>query len=344
VEVDMREQRSGGRKPAHGRAPNDRPRDGRAPHTTAALRALVLAAFACAVPVGARAQLEVGSSAEIRERRARAADPRLEATPPELKAEVAAGETASLRLTVSNAGGRSLRWRARCDVAGALLEPVEGELAFRGSQEVQLSLIALGVPGESVSGEVVVEAEGVDGSPIRIAIDVGIVEPPPPVPPETVPAGGAPLVRDRAHGRGLGARVGYALPSSGEQEEFAGGPSAGVHYRTAGKDATFGFEFSVDLVNSESGWTEATSSLLLAGAAALYRPRREGSLYLLGGGRFVSEQVSVDDAAAAVATALDLGAGASLAGGKLDLRATYSALLGSDNVPGFASVAVGYGF
>ena len=328
--------------PVH-RAANDGGSARSAPRVRPTRPGLVLAAFVCAASAPAWAQLEVGSSEEIRERRARAAEPVLEATPRELKAEVEVGERASLRLTVSNAGGQSLRWSARCDHAGALLEPVEGELAFRGSQEVQLSFVALGLPGERVSGEVVVEAPGVSGSPIRVAFEIGIVEPPPPAPPDGGPVGG-PHAPRRAKGRGLAARVGYAVPATGGQEDFAGGTSAGVHYRTAKDDAALGFEFGVDLLTSNSGWTEATSNLLFAGAAALYRPKREGILYVLGGGRLVSEQTDVATDAVAVAAALDIGAGASFAGGTMDVRATYSILLGSDNVPGFTSVAVGYAF
>ena len=48
--------------------------------------------------------------------------------------------------------------------------------------------------------------------------------------------------------------------------------------------------------------------------------------------------------ASALAAAVDIGGGVTFAGGRMDLRATYSLLVGSSNVPGFGGVTVGYSF
>jgi hypothetical protein len=89
---------------------------------------------------------------------------------------------------------------------------------------------------------------------------------------------------------------------------------------------------------------DASSTLLLVGTSLVFRPNRDGGFYVLGGGRLATEWLDTDDASGSLATALDFGGGVALAGGRLDLRATYSILLGSGNVPGFGAVQLGYAF
>ena len=67
------------------------------------------------------------------------------------------------------------------------------------------------------------------------------------------------------------------------------------------------------------------------------RLKQVEGLYLLGGGRVVSEQVRddwFDSSASAVGGSLDLGAGFLLSPVKMDVRITYSVFIGSANVRG----------
>lgn len=327
-----------------------------------------------------RAQLEVLSSGELQEKAAREAEPVLEVSPHVLRATVAKDETATFRLVISNAGGRKLRWRLRSSLRGLRFSVGGGELGYRGSQVVGLSFAGKVVPGETVRGEVVVRAPGVSGSPVRVPVSVyvkappaeGPAEPGEPEKPEEPekpdelrklgprarrfrrartrkaerpkPPPGTPRTRPTSH-KAFGVHIGYAAPAGGDEEDYLGGPLVGVHYRSGGEGAALGFEFGLDFVSSDSSAGDATSSILMVEAAALFRPGAGRAFYVLGGGRLVAESVSMKSPdSGGVAAAVDLGGGFTFAGGRMDLRATYSFLVGSRNVPGFGGVAVGYSF
>jgi hypothetical protein len=321
-----------------------------------------------------RAQLEVLSSEELQEKAAREAEPVLEVSPHVLRATVAKDETAAFRLAISNAGGRKLRWRLRSSLRGLRFSVGEGELGYRGSQVVSLSFAGRAVPGETVRGEVVVDAPGASGSPVRVPVSVRVKTPPAEEPAEpeeqekpdeprklgprarrfrrakTIkaeepkPPPGTPQTRPTSR-KPFGVHVGYSAPAGGDVEAYLGGPVVGVHYRSGGEGAPLGFEFGLDFVSSDSSAGDATSSILMVEAAALFRPGAGRAFYVLGGGRLVAESVSVESPdSGGVAAAVDLGGGVTFAGGRMDLRATYSFLIGSRNVPGFGGVAVGYSF
>jgi hypothetical protein len=132
---------------------------------------------------------------------------------------------------------------------------------------------------------------------------------------------------------------------AGEYEDYLAGPAAGLSYRPGRRDASVGLEIAFDVIASDSQAGGGASTIMLAGAALLVRVGAGKAFYLLGGGRLVSESVDVDvPDAGGLAGAVDVGGGVTIAGGRMDLRATYSVLLGSANVPGFGGVAVGYSF
>ena len=146
---------------------------------------------------------------------------------------------------------------------------------------------------------------------------------------------------------GLGVRFGYVVPSYGRREDFSGGLLCGLYYRPAREERKVRYEFGMDFASSDSMPGNATVDLILARAAALYYPVEARSFYFLGGGEIHVEQIedSADNLSkGVVGGAVDFGAGLTFLEDKVDLRAAYSFLIGSDNVPGATFLTVGYSF
>jgi len=315
--------------------------------------ALRLAAMMCAAltALGASpafAQFVVKSKQELREEAERALPPKVRVTPASQDSTAMAGGVAWFRVTIDNQGGQTLSWTARCSISSATLTKTSGALGYKGSEVIRVKVPVNGKPGDVIRGTVVVEPEEGEWAPglstlaLTIVPEPGSDSVPAPRPPRPEPPLGERGSATLAPGMGL--HLGYAAPAAGDMETFLGGPTAGVFYRSMRERARTGYEFGLDVVSSDSGDVNASATLLFAGASALFRTKAEGKFYVLGGGRLVTEWVDTEEDTGAIATALDVGGGMALAGGKMDLRATYSILLGSGNVPGFGAVRLGYAF
>ena len=95
---------------------------------------LCVSSFVWATSVRAQeadAPLDVLSTDELAERRAREADPVLSCSPMALEATATQGRSVGLSVDVANAGGRSLSWRVASAPAWAQATPRAGTLGWR---------------------------------------------------------------------------------------------------------------------------------------------------------------------------------------------------------------------
>jgi hypothetical protein len=291
------------------------------------------------LPVSARGAIVVGTSDSLRAEREAKTPPVLEVTPGALDAEAVRGKPVALQLTVRNAGGQQLRWSANVDREDMALDVAEGVLGHKEARVITVAAQIKGRLREDARGNVTITSSGAAGSPVVIPVTLRV-----PAPRESPDRAGGYRDGGSASESGFGIRIGYAVPAEGDTESFGGGPAAGVSYRRGRRGAAMRYEVGIDVITSDSEWAQTASSLLFAGAAACYRPRRDGGFYLLGGGRLATEQTSVSDAGDTIAAAVDVGGGMTLGGGKLDVRATWSVFVGSGNVPGFGVIQLGYAF
>lgn len=285
----------------------------------------------------------------------RSARPVLVCEPSELALRARQGETAQAELTVKNGGGRTLSWEQKSAPAWLRTSKRRGELGFEEEEEIVLTAVTKDLPAGIAQGRIVITARDAAGSPLTVPVALrvlpgakAVARPPEDVRPEPGRPRDAGTFEPGARElSGFGVRLGYVAPGGGDVEDFSGGVTYGLYYRPGSAESRLGFEFGLDLGSSDSEPTEAESSLVMVSAAALLRMNGGKSFYVLGGGRIVREKVEdgasgADDSA--LGGTLDLGAGTVLAQGRVDVRATYSILLGSENVPGAANLVVGYSF
>jgi hypothetical protein len=156
----------------------------------ACLAVACIVAFAATCPSFAR---EILTPEEIAERDLEAkkdAPPVLAVEPGELRADIAGGETRSLRLTVKNVGGGTLAWSLSSTPRWARPDRLSGELGFQ--EEAGLVLLIdpaetrVGAAGGEARGVIVIEARSVqrrgpddaappvEGSPTNVPVVVGI--------------------------------------------------------------------------------------------------------------------------------------------------------------------------
>jgi len=136
------------------------------------LRTLVwpAVAFAAALAQGA----EVLSPEEEAELRARGASPVLKCSPLTLSANVEQGATATLGLTIRNAGGQVLRWSVSFVPTWAKAVPEGGELAHGEAAEVVVVVDGSTLSPGATRGDIVVNAPGAEGSPAKVALAVEV--------------------------------------------------------------------------------------------------------------------------------------------------------------------------
>ena len=327
--------------------------------------------LSAALPCAALDFLSPEEEAELELKRKKEADPVLTCAPVRLNASVRKDEKTSARLTVLNAGGRTLQWSVTSAPEWASPDPKGGELGFEGRQALVLSIDPSALPDGATRGEIVVEAPGAKDSPARVAVVVevlpvpepgGVAEAPeepvaPPEEPETVEPEVAVVesepieVKEEAPRErapiGLGVRAGALLPGAGEKENYSSGLLVGLFWRPGLNGSRLGFELGVRFgqVGSDSGVEE--SAVLEGTADALWHMARNETLsvYAVGGLSLVAEQVKHEELGTSsnLGSALNLGAGATVESG-LDVRVTYLLLLGSENVGGALGASLGYMF
>ncbi len=164
--------------------------------------------------------------------------------------------------------------------------------------------------------------------------------------PEPAPVAPEPAIPRQAPGRpsgGLGVRAGVLVPGKGKQEEYDPGLTVGLFWqRRRGENARLGYELELGYGQTEAESGAQTNTLLALRANALWTIRGGG--YAAGGLTLAQETVDDDDFGKSTATgsSLDVGGGVEFSG--VDIRLTWSFLVGSDNVDDLFAATVGYVF
>ena len=114
--------------------------------------------LSAALPCAALDFLSPEEEAELELKRKKEADPVLTCAPVRLNASVRKDEKTSARLTVLNAGGRTLQWSVTSAPEWASPDPKGGELGFEGRQDLVLSIDPSALPDGATRGEIVIEA------------------------------------------------------------------------------------------------------------------------------------------------------------------------------------------
>ncbi len=112
---------------------------------------LVLAALPCS----AREVLTPEEQAERELEQKRQAQPVLVCSPKSLSASVTRGDTQRLRLTIRNAGGRTLGWVATFWPNWARLTTDSGELGFQKEQVVYVTIDTTRLPTGRTRGQII---------------------------------------------------------------------------------------------------------------------------------------------------------------------------------------------
>lgn len=291
-------------------------------------------------------------------KRKREAQPVLACTPASLRTRVTQGKAATLRLTVSNAGGKTLTWRVTSAPEWLQTKKREGALGFQ--QKETLSFVAKAAPSPgTVRGSILLEAPGAAGSPLRIPVDLDVR--PKPKPPERpkIPSKEADRIgRPRPpldavkepRQSALGVRAGMLLPTSGDAADYDPDFLFGLYYRSSRLNGeSFNYELALGIGSTSDGGGYGTRPA--TGSFNVLFPLGKADAgtrwYLLSGLGGMAELVdedATDDEYMNYAGILNLGGGLAFGGRKFDLRLAYSVLLGSENVGGHGVFAVGYCF
>lgn len=321
---------------------------------------------------GPREFLTPEEEAEREGERRKEAPPALSVTPARLRAEVRPGETAILRLTVRNTGGRTLQWSVLSAPKWARIDRRKGSLGHR--QEHSLVIVAdpEGLPAGPARGNIVIVAPDAAGSPATIPAALQVrkarrVRPPPdtrePEPPAVEPLatagttmavpgdlsgpGGLGMPAGPRKGR-WGMSFGMLLPQTGDGQELVRGPIGVLFYRFGAKEPgkkglDIGWGYSE--VYSTFDFDDVGSRLLIGRARAIF-PVGGGTFCFTAGGQVVSEHPGYEgipeediDKGYMQGTA-DLGALLRL-GKRFELGVTYSILIESQNVPAMLDVGIG---
>lgn len=146
--------------------------------------------------------------------------------------------------------------------------------------------------------------------------------------------------------RGAGIRAGILVPGSSSGVEFNAGPMAAFFWRPLSPRRALGVEVELGFAQLAAG--DGSSGIVTGAAFGMWNAvrRRSSTLYLFGGGGLLVESAEQSGATdSALLGTVSAGAGWRFAR-RFDLRATYSRLLGSDNlnVDSLSSVALGITF
>lgn len=133
-----------------------------------------MSAFFTAMSAWAAEIFSPEEEAELRKKEAR---PILDVLPKTLTTTIERGGTATLALSVRNAGGQVLRWSVSFAPTWAKAVPDRGELGHGEKVEVVLAIDALTLPPGTIRGDLVLTAEGADGSPAKVALSLQVKPP-----------------------------------------------------------------------------------------------------------------------------------------------------------------------
>jgi hypothetical protein len=174
----------------------------------------VLASFAAA-SAGAREVLtpEEEATRSLEERRE--ARPVLRCEPNEISAKLKRGNTALRRITVRNAGGKTLSWSVVSAPGWVRLERLSGELGFEEERALVVVVDAGGLGAGRHEGKIVISAPDAGGSPAEVGVACE-VEPGP------VPVGGpapvlacGPKALEATVTQGASVRLPFAIRNDG---------------------------------------------------------------------------------------------------------------------------------
>lgn len=290
--------------------------------------------------------------AELELRRRREAQPVLACEPGDLSAKAKQGETATLRLTVLNKGGQTLRWLVQSAPGWLTLDRRSGDLGFE--EKRALIITVRRSSAGTVSGNIVFEATGAANSPLTIPVVVDIKLVKKPEPPIGRPTGlklKPRPPRERGSRGRFGVRAGYMMPGSADERDYEASAVLGLAYRLPRKNgARLSYEVGLDTFGTDAS-DGVTSSRIYSGRFDVLFPFGAGEahtrFYLLSGiGVLVvsTDMEAAGESDSASAGALNLGAGLDLGGGRLDARLTHDVLLGSTNITGMTCLALAYNF
>ena len=316
---------------------------------------LMLAAMSAALAAESSLGIEFLSTSEQEEielQRRREAQPVLVCRPSNLAATFARGRGSQLRLEVANGGGQVLRWSISALPEWAQPSPRNGELQLDGRQTIWVAVSDS--LDSSSQGRIVLEAPGARGSPCSVPISVTVEQPA-----ETRPVADEQPRRDpfRPHSpeepngtrrRAFGVRGGLLAPMAETSATYGVGPLVGVAYAPGGGDRGVRYELGLDIaqVDETSGKSSSFAyagrfDLLFSGGARA----SSGRGYLLSGLGFFAESIDTPSGGDTFKVGLlNLGIGYAARGGRVDVRGTYSLLLGSENASGLAGLTLGTSF
>ncbi len=138
--------------------------------------------------------------------------------------------------------------------------------------------------------------------------------------------------RGDAH-RSWGLRGGYLVPMSEKQADWDPTVLYGAFVRMLPRGQEYELGVDVSLADSETG--EISSTLVAVRVDRIFARGRSSGAYFLGGGQILVEEAenkTLDMTKTMWAANVNVGAGARALGKRLDLRGTYSLVLGSENV------------
>lgn len=142
--------------------------------------------------------------------------------------------------------------------------------------------------------------------------------------------------------------VGVITPISAKEQTYNPSTTIGGAFGFSGK---FGLEASLDSFNSSAEYIKTNSVLSKINLNfSLSKPTAKIKPYLIGGVNFLNEssiieipQFNIRDKITNNTTGLEFGVGTTIFD-KIDGRATYTMMLGSENVKGMITFTVGYRF
>jgi hypothetical protein len=161
--------------------------------------------------------------------------------------------------------------------------------------------------------------------------------------PSDVARGFAAVVPSTAMGGRMGARVGYVLPVAEDLDDYAGSVEVGAYYAGVLKRLPYEIGFDAAWIETDAGGDKAGLYTLrfdtfFAGTGAYSGPM----YYFLGG--LGASLATPDVGDSELAGSVNLGFGIAMSDNRFDMRASYSVMLGSDNINGLVIAGVGMHF
>jgi hypothetical protein len=142
----------------------------------------------------------------------------------------------------------------------------------------------------------------------------------------------------------IAARAGLLLASSAEDVDREPGMLAGLSYDLIGGTGSMAIELGADFGSMSDATGDVTSQITMVSGTGRFS---FGSVFLLGGASIIVddyEDVPNDESGTSYIPVFEAGLGLRVASGSIDLRASYMALIGSENVPGLMTVKAGLAF